>query len=131
MREFDIRSEDDIVRARSAARDFAAELDFSLIEKTRIATAVSELARNTLVHGGGGQMQIACASHNGRQGIRCIFVDQGPGILDIERAMGEGYSSANSLEQGLPGARRLTDDFHIASVVGEGTRVEIAKWRDR
>lgn len=131
MREIEIRSEEDIVRARNTARDFALELEFSLIDKTRIATAVSELARNTLVHGGGGQMQIESISDKSRRGIRCVFVDEGPGILDIERAMGEGFSSANSLGQGLPGARRLSDDFRIESAVGEGTRVEIAKWLER
>ena len=130
MDQFEIRCEDDIVRARKAARDSAAELKFSLIDKTRIATAVSELARNTLVHGGGGQMRIDHASDNGRRGVRFVFSDEGPGILDVERAMGEGFSSANSLGQGLPGARRLSDDFRIESAAGEGTRVEITKWLD-
>ncbi len=131
MREIEIRGEDDIIRARRAARDFATVLAFSLIDKTRIATAVSELARNTLVHGGGGRMQIATASQHSSNGIRCVFIDEGPGILDIDRAMGEGFSSASSLGQGLPGAQRLSDDFHIESTVGVGTRVEIVKWLDR
>ncbi len=131
MHVVEIRNEDDIVRARNAARDFASELEFSVIDKTRIATAVSELARNTLVHGAGGQMQIAPAAHEGRRGIRCVFIDEGPGILDVEWAMGNGYSTANSLGQGLPGARRLSDGFHIESCVGRGTRVEITKWAAR
>ncbi len=128
MQLIEIRGEDDIVRARSVAREVAADLAFSMIDKTRVATAVSELARNTLVHGGGGEMQVVPVNGDDRCGVRCIFTDQGPGIPDIERAMGEGYSTANSLGQGLPGARRLSDDFQIESVIGEGTRVEIVKW---
>lgn len=124
-----IQTEEDIVAARTAARDHATALGFSIVDKTRIATTVSELARNTLVHGGGGEMQIERTEDCGREGLRCIFIDEGPGIVDIERAMGEGFSSANSLGQGLPGARRLSDDFCIVSAAGEGTRVEVTKWK--
>ncbi len=129
MAEMVIRNEDDIVAVRTAARNLASLLEFSIVDKTRIATAVSELARNTLVHGGGGAMHIERASDSIREGIRCIFIDKGPGIPDIDRAMGSGYSTANSLGQGLPGARRLTDDFRIESTLDEGTKVEITKWK--
>ncbi len=118
MHEFEIRAESDIVLVRNAARDFAGDLGFSVIDKTRVAAAVSELARNTLVHGGGGRMRIETASMNGSQGLCCVFVDSGPGIADIERALTDGFSTAGSLGQGLPGARRLTDSLEIQSDVG-------------
>ena len=129
MDEIEIQTEDDIVLARQAARDVAGSLQFSLIDKTRVATAVSELARNTLVHGGGGKVQIVQIDHNHQRGIRCVFIDQGPGIADINEALGDGYSTGDSLGQGLPGSRRLTDDFRISSVPGQGTTVEITKWK--
>lgn len=129
MTEIEIQTENDIVVARNTARAIAGELDFSLIDKTRIATAVSELARNTLVHGHGGCMQVEPAKVNGSSGLRCVFVDSGPGIADIEQALQDGFSTAGSLGQGLPGAKRLTDDFLVESEPGQGTRVEIVKWK--
>ena len=125
---FDIRDENDIVRARSGARDLAGRLGFSVIDKTRIATAVSELARNTLTHGEGGRMEINETTNGDRIGLRCVFLDNGPGIADIAQAMQDGFSSAGSLGNGLPGSRRLMDKFSIVSTPGKGTRVEIVKW---
>lgn len=127
-RTFDIACEDDIVLVRSAARLFAEELRFSAIDKTRIATAVSELARNTLVHGGGGRAEIIGARNGTRVGIRCVFVDEGPGIADVPLAMTDGFSTTPSLGQGLPGARRLMDRMDIESGPSRGTRVEVIKW---
>lgn len=128
MDAYEILNEDDIVSARSAARSLAGELGFSVIDMTRIATAVSELARNALTHGGGGRMEIANASANGKSGLRCTFVDHGPGIPDIDKAMSDGFSTGSSLGHGLPGAKRLVDEFEIESQFGKGTRVEIIKW---
>lgn len=129
MISIDIQTEDDIVRARQAVRDFAAELGFSTMNKTRIATAVSELARNVHVHAGGGRMELDLAINGSRSGIRCTFVDEGPGIPDIEQALADGFSTAGSLGQGMPGSKRLTDEMRVESEPGKGTRVEVIKWQ--
>ncbi len=129
MEIFEILSEEDIVRARMAARTTAEKLGFSIVDKTRIATAVSELARNVYNHGGGGRMEIEEIREGKISGIRCIFTDQGQGIPDIEQAMGDGFSTGNGLGQGLPGSKRLMDNLKIESQVGKGTRVEIVKWK--
>lgn len=129
MEIFEIRSEEDIVRARMAARTTAEKLGFSIVNKTRIATAVSELARNVYNHGGGGRMEIEDIREGKKAGIRCIFTDQGQGIPDIEQAMGDGFSTGNGLGQGLPGSKRLMDNLKVESQIGKGTRVEIVKWK--
>ncbi len=129
MDRFEISTEDDVVRARTAARRLAENLAFSLIDKTRIATAVSELARNTLVHGGGGRMVIGEAANGTTTGIRCTFTDAGPGIGDIDQAMTDGFTTNSSLGHGLPGAKRLMDEFKVESNVGQGTCVEVIKWK--
>lgn len=131
MEVISITEESDIVLARRLARNQADALGFSTVNKTRIATAVSELARNVYVHGGGGEMHIELLEDDGRSGIRCIFLDQGPGIEDIERATGEGFSTGGTLGHGLPGSRRLMDDLQITSAPGQGTRVEVTKWTRR
>jgi serine/threonine-protein kinase RsbT len=128
MEKIDILSEQDIVLARTAARELAGSKGFSIMSKTRIATAVSELARNVYLHGGGGRMEYEVVNKNGRYGIRCEFIDEGPGISDIENAMEEGFSTSSTLGHGLPGARRLVDEFEITSTGDNGTRVEIIKW---
>ncbi|NIQ12662.1 MAG: anti-sigma regulatory factor [Gammaproteobacteria bacterium] len=99
------------------------------MSKTRIATAVSELARNTFVHGGGGIMEAEVLGSNEKIGLRCVFTDQGPGFEDAKKVMEDGYSTASSLGQGLPGSRRLVDDFYIESSPGKGTRIEVVKWK--
>ena len=124
-----IRSENDIVVARTAARDLAGQLDFSLIDKTRIATAVSELARNTLVHGGGGRMEMGRRANGASDGIHCVFVDEGKGIADIGRALGDGFTTNDGLGHGLPGSKRLMDELTVKFEPGKGTRVEVTKWR--
>ena len=128
MQKIDIQSEQDIVLARTAARDLAGTKGFSIMTKTRIATAVSELARNVYLHAGGGRMEYEIVNKNGRFGIRCEFIDEGPGIPNIDHALKDGYSTTSTLGHGLPGARRLVDEFNITSEEGNGTRVEIIKW---
>lgn len=124
----ELKAEMDMLRARQAVRACALELGFKLIDQTKIVTAASELARNTLIHGGGGLMHLE-ALHNGlRKGIRLVFEDRGKGIPDIERALQDGYTTGNGLGMGLGGSRRLVNDFEIQSRVGEGTKITIAKW---
>lgn len=128
MHRFEIQKESDIVATRSAARGILTELGCSVIDKTRIATAVSELARNVLVHGGGGYVEMKIVEKEGVTGLRCVFVDDGPGINDLSQAMESGFSTGGSMGSGLPGSRNLVDVFHIDSQAGQGTRVEIIKW---
>ncbi|MGE5139921.1 MAG: anti-sigma regulatory factor, partial [Rudaea sp.] len=123
-----ISSSDDVVRVRQAVRGWAVELRFSLVEQTKIVTAASELARNTVDHGGGGTVLIEALNGSGRKGLRLTFEDHGPGIPDIELAMRDGYSTANGLGLGLGGSRRLSNEFEIHSTVGVGTRVTITRW---
>jgi serine/threonine-protein kinase RsbT len=127
--ELPIRQEDDVVRVRQAVRQWAVELGFSLVEQTKIVTAASELARNTLVHGGGGTAQIEALLEGPRRGLRLTFEDKGPGITDVSQALRDGYTSGSGLGLGLGGARRLASEFDIVSVPGQGTRVRITRWR--
>lgn len=124
-----IQSSEDVVRVRQAVRAQAVAVGLSLVDQTKIVTAASELARNTLLHGGGGEVSIAEIAQTGRRGIRLVFEDHGPGISDIERALTEGYSTGGGLGLGLSGARRLSNEFSIESKPGEGTRVTIARWK--
>jgi serine/threonine-protein kinase RsbT len=124
-----IRASEDVVQARQATRAWAIDAGFSLVDQTKIVTAASELARNTLVHGGGGTMRLEAVSAGGRRGLRLVFEDKGPGIPDIDRAMHDGFSTGGGLGLGLSGAKRLVNEFEIASRVGEGTRVTITRWR--
>jgi serine/threonine-protein kinase RsbT len=124
-----IRASEDVVQARQAARAWAVEAGFSLVDQTKIVTAASELARNTLVYGGGGTMRLDAISTGGRRGLRLVFEDKGPGIPDIDRAMQDGFSTGGGLGLGLSGAKRLVSEFEIWSKVGEGTRVTITRWR--
>ena len=124
-----IRTTEDIVAVRQAVRARAVELGFNLVDQTKIVTAASELARNTVQYGGGGVVQIDALTGPGKQGIRLIFEDCGPGIADIEQAMTDGFSSGGGLGLGLSGARRLSSEFSIESRPGEGTRVTIVRWR--
>ncbi len=124
-----IRSEGDIVLVRQAVRRWAVELSFGLVEQTKIVTAASELARNTLEHGKGGTVQLAALQDGRRRGLRLTFEDQGPGIPDLERAMQDGYTTGDGLGMGLPGAQRLVNEFEIHSRAGEGTRVTITRWK--
>jgi serine/threonine-protein kinase RsbT len=123
------RSENDVVLVRQAVRKWAGELGFSLVDQTKIVTAASELARNTLIHGGGGTVRIEALSEGARKGLRLTFEDRGPGIPDIELAMRDGYTTGAGLGLGLSGSKRLMSDFEIVSRVGEGTRVTVTKWK--
>jgi serine/threonine-protein kinase RsbT len=118
-----------VVTVRQTARRFAVELGFSLVDQTKIVTAASELARNVVQHGGGGHATIEVVSEGTRQGLRLTFADTGPGIADISLAMKEGYTTAGGLGLGLPGAKRLSNEFSISSAPGEGTRVVITRWK--
>jgi serine/threonine-protein kinase RsbT len=124
-----IRAETDMVLVRQAVRRWAAELSFSLVEQTKVVTAASELARNVLVHGGGGSVRLESLNDERRAGLRLIFEDQGPGIPDIELALRDGYTTGTGLGLGLGGSKRLVNEFDIVSRVGEGTRVTITKWK--
>lgn len=125
-----VASGEDIVKVRQAVRACAMELGFSLVEQTKIVTAASELARNAMVYGGGGEVRIErLVQGPKRSGIRLIFEDQGPGIPNIELAMREGYTTGNGLGLGLSGAKKLSHEFDIQSSVGAGTRVTIVRWK--
>lgn len=111
--------------------EWSTRLEFSSLERTKLVTAASELGRNTLVHGMGGSMTISELESGLRTGLQLLFEDNGPGIADIAQAMTDGYSSAKSLGLGLGGARRLVNEFDIASVPGEGTRITVRQWKRR
>jgi serine/threonine-protein kinase RsbT len=124
-----LRSERDIVLARQMVRGLSQELKFSLVEQTKMVTADSELARNTLTHGQGGTLQWELVSDNGRMGLRLCFSDQGPGIADMSLAMTDGWTSGGGMGLGLTGSKRLVNEFDIESSPGEGTRVTITRWK--
>jgi serine/threonine-protein kinase RsbT len=124
-----IRSSEDVVRVRAAVRDGAVAAGFSLVDQTKFVTAASELARNTIDHGKGGEVQIELFESGARKGVRLIFTDKGPGIRDIQQAMKDGFTTGGGLGLGLGGARRLSNEFSIQSEPGHGTRVTIARWK--
>jgi serine/threonine-protein kinase RsbT len=124
-----INSDQDIVSARQKGRALAAELGFSAVDATFIATAVSELARNILAYARKGEITLRAVQGSNRKGIHIIASDKGPGILDIRQALCDGFSTSGSLGLGLPGVRRLMDEFEIASRPGQGTTVAVKKWR--
>jgi serine/threonine-protein kinase RsbT len=129
MNELPIKSGDDVVRVRQQVRAAAADSGLSLVDQTKLVTAASELARNALVHGGGGTAQVEVAeSTTGRTGIRITFTDEGPGIADVDLALTDGWTTGDGLGLGLSGARRLVDDFQLVSKPGAGTSVVVAKW---
>jgi serine/threonine-protein kinase RsbT len=124
-----LRSEQDIVLARQAVRQHAQRLKFSLVDQTKMVTAASELARNALVYGGGGDMEWEIVRNGVRTGLRLSFIDQGPGIPDVGLALTDGWTSGNGLGLGLSGTRRLVNDFELHSEPGAGTRVVITRWQ--
>ena len=124
-----IRSGEQMVSVRQVVRAKAEELKFSLVDQTRIVTAASELARNTLQHGGGGSMTIEVVENGIRRGLRLMFKDEGSGIPDLEMAMKDGYTTGNGLGLGLSGSKRLVNEFSISSHPGAGTEVSITKWK--
>lgn len=124
-----IRSGDDVVRVRQRVRALAIEIGFGLVDQTKIITAASELARNALDYGGGGEARAEVVIVGARKGLRLTFEDQGPGIADIQQAMTDHFTSGGGLGLGLGGAKRLSNEFHIESTPGAGTRVTIARWK--
>lgn len=126
---FEVRAPEDIVKIRQATRAWAVEIGFSLVDQTKIVTAASELARNTLEYGGGGSVRFKRMQNGTRMGLGMDFVDQGPGIANIEMALKDGYTTGTGLGLGLSGSRRLMNDFEIESAPGKGTRVSVARWK--
>ncbi len=124
----DIRSSDDVVRVRQRVRAVAIEAGLGLVDQTKIVTAASELARNTLDYGGGGRVVIELVAAP-RRGLRLEFVDQGPGIKDVDAALRDGFTTGSGLGLGLGGAKRLSSEFQVESTPGHGTRVRIARWK--
>lgn len=124
-----IRSNEHIVQVRQFLREKAVACGLSLVDQTKFVTAASELARNTFIYGGGGEMRCLSVQRNGRRGIKLEFIDQGPGIADIKQALTDGFTSGGGMGLGLGGSKRLCDDFEIRSSVGEGTYVSITKWK--
>ena len=123
-----VASDQDVVRVRQLVRTVAVDVKLSLVDQTKLVTAASELARNTLVYGGGGSVEVERITNGRRDGIKIVFVDQGPGIMDLDLALTDGYTTGGGLGLGLSGARRLVDEFEIDTAVGQGTKVSIVKW---
>jgi serine/threonine-protein kinase RsbT len=125
----DVRSSTDIVLIRQAVRKWTTELGFSLVDQTKMITAASELARNTLDYGGGGVVNLESLQEGSKRGLRVTFEDHGPGIADVEQAMTDGFTSGKGMGLGLGGSRRLVNEFEISTRVGEGTKVTITRWK--
>lgn len=124
-----VQSSQDVVAVRQVAREWAVSLGFSLVDQTKIVTAASELARNTVLYGGGGSVRLEALNDGQRRGLRLTFEDKGPGIQDVEQALRDGYSTGTGLGLGLGGAKRLSSEFDIQSRAGEGTRVTMTRWK--
>lgn len=124
-----LKTSNDIVLARQKVRQWAIELRFSLVDQTKLVTAASELARNTLDYGKGGEMTIETLNSGAKTGLRLTFEDHGPGIPDIEQALRDGFTSGSGMGLGLGGSKRLVNEFNIESAVGKGTRVTVARWK--
>jgi serine/threonine-protein kinase RsbT len=125
----ELRTSEDVVRMRQAVRQHADALGFGLVDQTKLVTAASEIGRNTIVHGGGGNVRIEPWTDTTRRGLTLTFSDRGPGIPDVEQALKDGYTTGNGLGLGLGGARRLSNEFHIDSRPGKGTTVMLRRWR--
>jgi serine/threonine-protein kinase RsbT len=123
-----VASDQDVVRVRQLVRTVAVAVKLSLVDQTKVVTAASELARNTLVYGGGGTVDVSRVENGRRQGVRIVFADEGPGIVDLDLALTDGYTTGGGLGLGLSGARRLVDEFDIVTAVGQGTSITVTKW---
>lgn len=124
----ELKADSDVVRVRQLVRDVATAARLSLVDQTKLVTAASELARNTLVYGGGGEALVQIVKRNGTLGVEVVFSDEGPGIDDVDLALTDGWTSGGGLGLGLSGTRRLVDEFDLKTAPGSGTRVTIAKW---
>jgi serine/threonine-protein kinase RsbT len=129
VRVIPLRADEDVVRMRQAVRECLVSIGFSLIDQTKMITAASELGRNTLRYGGGGEAHIHKVTDGSRRGVTLSFIDQGPGIADVELALTDGYTTGNGMGLGLSGARRLADEFELDTAPGAGTTVRISKWK--
>ncbi|RYZ12778.1 MAG: anti-sigma regulatory factor [Comamonadaceae bacterium] len=127
--EVPLRSEQNIVASRQVVRTLCQGLKLSLVDQTKMITAASELSRNTLIHGGGGRMRWELVERNGRSGLQLHFEDEGPGIADLALALTDGWTSGSGMGLGLPGSKRLVNEFEVDSAPGRGTRVSITKWK--
>ncbi|MER7455519.1 ATP-binding protein [Micromonospora sp. NPDC126480] len=123
-----VHSDEDVVRVRQLVRTAAVAVRLSLVDQTKVVTAASELARNTLVHGGGGLVEVSTVDNGRRRGVHIVFADTGPGIADLDLALTDGYTTGGGLGLGLSGARRLVDEFDIKTAPGQGTTVTVTKW---
>ena len=124
-----LTTEADVVIARREVKAWATRIGFGLVDQTKLVTACSELARNTLVYGGGGHVTLDEIENLSKRGLRLTFIDQGPGIADVEQALTDGYTSGGGMGLGLSGAKRLSNEFEIETAPGQGTRVMIARWK--
>ena len=124
-----LRSEEDIVASRQKVRVLTQQLKFSLVDQTKMITAASELSRNTVIHGKGGDMHWELLDDGLRRGLRLLFEDQGPGIADMKLALTDGWTSGGGMGLGLPGSKRLVHEFDVQSTPGVGTRVSIVRWK--
>jgi serine/threonine-protein kinase RsbT len=124
-----LRDGEDVVKVRQAVREWAVWCGFSLVDQTKIVTAASELARNAVLHGGGGSVRLEALNDGARRGLRLVFEDEGPGIPDVSQALRDGFTTGAGLGLGLGGARRLVNEFDIDSRPGAGTRVTITRWK--
>jgi serine/threonine-protein kinase RsbT len=125
----EIRTSEDVVLVRQSVRRSAVSIGLGLVDQTKVVTASSELARNTLDYGGGGTVRIEVVENDRRSGIRLVFEDEGPGIPDVDLALKDGYTTGNGMGLGLSGAKRLSHEFEISSKMGEGTRVSLLRWK--
>lgn len=123
-----VRTSEDVVNVRTSVRKLAAELRFGIVDQTKIVTAASEIARNTVDYGRGGDLRLEALQNGAKNGVRLTFTDHGPGIRDIDQALTDGFTTGSGMGLGLGGTRRLMDEFHIASKLNEGTVVTITKW---
>jgi len=126
---FALQSENDIVQARQQVRKWAIAIGLGLVDQTKIVTAASELARNTVIYGGGGEIRLEELVEERRRGLRLVFEDKGPGIADLQLALKDGYTSGSGMGLGLGGAKRLSNEFDIVSEPGKGTRIMITRWK--
>ncbi len=124
-----LKSSTDVVLARQAVRQWANELKFSLVDQTKLVTAASELARNTVDHGKGGFMTLEVVNGGARKGLKLVFEDQGPGIPDIQAALKDGFTTGGGMGLGLGGSKRLVSEFDVWSEPGKGTRITVTRWK--
>lgn len=125
-----LQNSEDVVRLRQRVREHVLSAKFTLVEQTKFITAASELARNTLDYGGGGEAFIHLLKKDNKQGVTLTFVDQGPGIANLDEALRDGFTSGGGMGLGLGGAKRLSDEFHVDTAPGKGTRITIIKWKN-